>query len=275
MLGTWFISEAGFPCLPPPATALPPVLDENAVRGAGRADVNGNAGGGGDSVVARNARQETHVLRCKLMPIILRLAGDNDWQVMIDGGLVGGVGGWGLGCGLRRWGCCHGWWWWLWWDLGLGGGGAGGGFVLLCCGCCSSGVLVLLCCDAFFYAGGRKFRSGSWPVSGETTQEGRSVELFFVFLRLFYFLFSPFFLLAMPCCCFFFLPHCLVSTCFGNVSAVWVLVLIPERSLHSRQLGIVLRYLAFGCSLRCLTPPWPYFRWNYFCLAVCVHRACI
>lgn len=28
-----------------------------------------------------NARKETHALRCKVMPILLRLAGDTDWQV--------------------------------------------------------------------------------------------------------------------------------------------------------------------------------------------------
>lgn len=28
-----------------------------------------------------DARRETHTLRCKVMPILLRLAGDTDWQV--------------------------------------------------------------------------------------------------------------------------------------------------------------------------------------------------
>lgn len=74
------------------------VLDETNARGAavrpetgGRSSVTGNGSGTGDDEIdgwhaaaadVERTRRDTHRLRCRLLPILLRLASDNDWQVL-------------------------------------------------------------------------------------------------------------------------------------------------------------------------------------------------
>lgn len=56
---------------------------EHQQVGSASVSVSNNTNNVPDMSDMSNARRETHALRCKVMPILLRLAGDTDWQVCL------------------------------------------------------------------------------------------------------------------------------------------------------------------------------------------------